>query len=308
MSEMPVKNLSASILQRLLNLSRQRGETYDLTLTRYASERFLYRLSQSRHREKLILKGAALCSVWMPDAYRPTRDVDFLGLGEDSEGAVKDIIMDVCRESVPDDGVIFDGGSIRIARIRDDNAYGGRRVKFQARLGRTCIPVQLDVGFGDAITPELQKIDYPTLLEFPAPHLMAYPRETVVAEKFQAMVALGVANSRMKDFYDLWMMARTFPFDGPTLTLAIANTFARRRTPIPRETPLVLTEEFATDRNATVQWGAFLERADLLSRATDFAHLIPDLAAFLLPPMLVAAHSSDPLQTWFAGGPWTHAV
>lgn len=196
-------NVGASVRARLLRLARERGEDFQLVLTRYASERLLYRLTSSRHASRFVLKGAALFTLWTGRAHRATRDLDLLGFGDSTEPHVRAVFADVLAGDVCDDGVRFDEDSLEVGPIREEQEYGGVRVVVIARIASAKVRLQVDVGFGDAVTPEAAMVEFPTLLDFPAPRLRAYPRETVVAEKVEAMVQLGLANSRMKDFYDL---------------------------------------------------------------------------------------------------------
>jgi predicted nucleotidyltransferase component of viral defense system len=205
-------NLPASVRQRLLNLATERKEDFGLVVTRYGLERFLYRLSVSPHRDSFVLKGALLLQLWTADTYRPTRDLDLLGRGI-SNVSYRKIFSEVCSQKVEDDGLTFLPDTIRVERIRDDEAYEGVRVRLEARLGNVRVPLQIDVGLGDTIVPSSEELEYPTLLRFPAPKLHAYSKESVVAEKFEAMVKLGIANSRMKDFYDLCVLAQRFEFE-----------------------------------------------------------------------------------------------
>ena len=241
------RNLPASVRIRLLDRARKAGEDFQLLLTHFVIERLLYRLSQSDWRDEFVLKGAMLFRVWTDKVHRPTRDVDLLGRGDHSVSHVRQVFQNVCALAVEDDGLVFDADSVTAERIKEDQDYEGVRVHCRVRLENAEIVLQIDIGFGDAVTPRSTRITYPAMLEFPAPDLSAYPRQTVVAEKFQAMVALGIANSRMKDFYDLWVLARTFEFDGPTLSRAIQATFRRRKTDVPATPPLALTAAFATD-------------------------------------------------------------
>jgi hypothetical protein len=204
----------------------------------------LYRLSKSGYRDRFILKGAMLFLLWGDQPHRPTRDVDFLGFGDSSETDLQAIFRELCDIPVEDDGLTLVANSVQIEVIRDATEYGGLRVRLFGDLAGARVPIQADIGFGDAVTPEPKEIEYPTLLSNPAPYLKAYPRETVVAEKYQALVHLGMANSRMKDFYDLWVIANDFDFDGLILSEAIRNTFSRRRTPLPEHMPSGLSPEF----------------------------------------------------------------
>lgn len=275
-----IKNMGASVRSRLLNISKQRRQTFQLVLTNFVLERLLYRLSQTKHRDRFILKGAMLLTKWFEDPLRPTQDLDLLGIGDDDPKEMVNTFKEIC--SVPfNDGVVFDVDSVEIDRIREELEYGGLRIKTNATVDAARVRVVIDIGFGDAVEPGLAEMDLPVLLDFPAPHLRAYARETVIAEKFQAMVMLGRANSRMKDLYDIWVLARTSEFKGDRLARAIAATFARRKTEIPSELPDALTPAFAEDAAKVQQWDAFV--ADVAFQPGTLVDVIKDLAAFLMP-------------------------
>lgn len=233
MSQRFPKDLAASVRARLSKLSRERNEAFDHVLTRYATERLLYRLSKSPFANRFVLKGATLFTLWCGEPHRPTRDLDFLSYGDSSPETLQSIFRDICTFKVEPDGLTFDPDSIRTAEIREPQEYPGWRVWVHAYLGKARIPIQVDIAFGDIVIPDPQEVEYPTILPFPAPRLCSYPKEAVVAEKLEAMVALGMVNSRMKDFFDVWFLARNFEFNGETLTQAFAATFERRRTDIP---------------------------------------------------------------------------
>jgi predicted nucleotidyltransferase component of viral defense system len=289
----PIKNMGASVRSRLLNISKQRRQPFQLVLTNYVLERLLYRLSQTKHRDRFILKGAMLLTKWFEDPLRPTKDLDLLAMGNDDQDEMVRIFKEVC--AVPfDDGVVFDADSVQIERIREGAEYGGLRITANATVGNAKVKVVIDIAFGDSVEPGLQEMDLPVLLDFPAPHLRAYARETVIAEKFQAMVQLGRANSRMKDFYDIWVLSRTFEFKDGKLPRGIAATFARRKTDIPAELPDALTSEFATDPGKIQQWNSFV--ADVAYQPGTLADVINDLAAFLMPHA-AAARALDPAGT-----------
>lgn len=299
-----VRDLAASVRQRLLNLAKSRGEDFQATLTRYGLERFLFRLASSSHREAFLLKGAMLFSVWTGRPHRPTWDVDFLGRGEPDVGRLEGIFSEVCRLEVEDDGLRFDA-AVRGEPIREDQRYAGVRLHARARLGNARISLQMDVGFGDAVTPGPIDVEFPTLLDQPAPRLRAYPRETVVAEKVEILVSLGMANSRAKDFYDLASLAREFAFDGRVLTRGIAATFERRGTSLPSEEPIALTGEFAADGAKQAQWISFLKRSRLtLETAPLLGDVIAELRAFVLPPLGAARAGEALRERWVPGGPW----
>ncbi len=257
------QGLVQSVRQRLLNRSRETGADYSLLLTRYAVERLLYRLSRSEHVDAFVLKGAMLFAVWTGELYRPTRDIDLLGFGEPSEARLVAMFRDVCNQVVEDDGMAYDAGSVTTALIRDEDAYAGIRLRLIAKLGNARISLQVDVGFGDVVIPEARIESFPALLELPGPQIRVYSPESVVAEKMEAIVSLGIANSRMKDFHDIWVLLKQFELNDALLAAAIKATFDRRRTPMPKAEPLGLTDEFASDLNKQRQWAAFLRRSGL---------------------------------------------
>lgn len=298
-----VRNVGASVRARLLNLAKERRIDFQLLAIRYALERLLYRLSLSAHRDRFVLKGAMLYPIWLDDLLRPTRDLDFLAYGDDDLVAMEAVIREVCSLQVPDDGVVFDVDQIRADRIREDAQYCGIRVRTEAALAGARLPIRIDIGFGDAVTPRIEQIDYPVLLGAPAPRLRSYPRETVVAEKLQAIVALGAANSRMKDFYDLWLLSRIFAFDGRTLSDAIGATFARRRTSIPAEVPIGLTDQVVGSAEKQAQWRGFLKREPLAQAPKELSEVAAVIREFLMP-LARAARNGDELEQWLPGGPW----
>ncbi|MEO6277507.1 nucleotidyl transferase AbiEii/AbiGii toxin family protein [Roseateles sp.] len=249
-------NVGASVRQRLLNLAHARGQPMELLLTRYTLERLLHRLSLSPHRDRFVLKGAMLLANWFDEPHRATRDVDLLGFGDAAEDALLATFREIMSVEV-DDGVSFDLVGLRIEAIREELEYGGSRLRTTAALAGARIPITVDVGFGDAVEPGVEDIDLPVLLDMPSPHLRAYPPETVIAEKFHAMVVLGRANTRMKDYYDVWMLTGAFEIDPERLHRAIVATFERRRTSIPLGTPDGLSDAFATDPGKQRQWDAF---------------------------------------------------
>ena len=297
-----VINLSASVRQRLLNLASERKEDFGLVLTRYGLERFLYRLSVSPHRDLFVLKGALLLQVWTGETYRPTRDLDLLGKGI-SNPSYQKIFSDVCSQDVEDDGLSFLSETIRVERIRDEEAYEGVRVVLEARLGVVRIPLQIDVGFGDAIVPAPEELEFPTLLKSPAPKLAAYPKESVVAEKFEAIVKLGMANSRMKDFYDLWVLAQRFQFESATLTAAIQATFATRKTALPISLPLALQTDFYRLPSKQTQWKAFLRKSGLNAKSS-LEETIGVIREFVMPVVEGISKGDREKKIWQAEGPW----
>ena len=300
----PPKDIGASALTRLLRAAKERGEDFQLVLTRYANERLLYRLARSRHGAQFVLKGAALFALWTGQPHRPTRDVDLLGFGEPSESRIRDVFSDVIALEVEDDGVSFDRAALEVGPIREDRAYGGIRVVVVARIAGSKTRVQIDVGFGDAITPEPLFVELPVLLDFPAPRMRAYPKETVVAEKLEAMVQLGIANSRMKDFHDIATMARLFDFEGEVLMRAVRATFSRRKTPLPAGVPTALTEAFANDPAKSAQWAAFSRKIGA-GEEPNLRGVLDAVARFALRPLGAASNRDEDWRaSWSAGGPW----
>jgi hypothetical protein len=289
-------NLSASILARLLTLAKQRGDDYNLLLNRFGIERLLARVSASPHADRFLLKGALLFALWYDTPHRPTRDADLLGFGPDDEAHLIATFREVAAMDLGD-GIVFDSESVKANAIREDNTYGGTRITLVARIGTARCALQIDVGFGDAVTPGPQTLTYPTLLaDFLAPTLRVYPVYTVIAEKYQAMVMLGQANTRMKDFFDLAVIARRTELDGGTLAAAITATFVRRKTALPTERPLALTTQFSEDAAKLRQWQAFLSRNRVA--ATSLGDTVALLDDLLWPPTVVATSKSDATATW----------
>ena len=251
------KNTSpASVRQRLLNLAREKGQVFDVVLVTYGLERLMYRLSISEHRDSFVLKGGLLVTLWTGDEHRVTRDADFLGFGEASEARLISEFSEVMSQPV-DDGLVYDTEKLTAHAIREEQQYGGIRLRTIANLGKTRIPIVVDVGFGDAtIAPDLT-IEYPTLLDMPAVSIRAYPPASVVAEKFHAIVTLGLVNSRMKDYYDLWAILNSQPIDENELADAIAATFTRRETEVPTAVPVGLSDQFSSNPQKTQQWATY---------------------------------------------------
>jgi predicted nucleotidyltransferase component of viral defense system len=281
---------AASIHARLLNLVRSSGEDFNLILNRYAVERWLYRLSVSDQREHFFLKGAMLFHLWFDTPHRPTRDVDFLGFGEIDANALRDVIRRVSLiES--DDGMTFDPASVTVEEIREEARYGGLRARVMGFLGKAKCHLQIDVGYGDAVTPGAEDVAFPTLLEdVPIPHLRVYPRATVVAEKLEAITDLGMTNSRMKDFYDLRVLAQEDAIADGLLGEAIAATFERRQTPLPDDLPVGLTRAFADDVTRQKLWKTFLSKNHL--DAPDLSAVIAEVGAFVREPLRLARRRS----------------
>ena len=298
----PVTNRAASVRERLYRQARSSRSDFQLLLVRYANERLLYRLAQSAHASSFALKGATLFTLWAGTPHRATRDLDLLGFGDDGVETLRAVFSDVLAIEVHD-GVLFDLASLRASPIREDQQYGGVRLEVNASIATARIRVQIDVGFGDAVTPHVVEVDFPQLLEKQPFRLRAYPRETVVAEKVEAMVQLGLANTRMKDFYDVAVLAAQYSFDGALLSQAMRATFERRRTPLPLQRPTALMTDFADDRAKVVQWSGFTRKAGIQAPPT-LGATIETVRAFAEPPLLAAAEGRAFSETWPAGGPW----
>ncbi|MCI0585356.1 MAG: nucleotidyl transferase AbiEii/AbiGii toxin family protein [Planctomycetes bacterium] len=298
------EGLPRSVQVRLVRHARELGVDPNLVLTRFAVERFLYRLSRSPHADRFVLKGALLLLVWLGEAIRPTRDADLLGFGDLSDESMTRVFRDVCAVDVEPDAMTFLGDSVRVAAIRPEDAYGGKRVTLRARLGPARLRVQVDVGIGDAVTPEPEWLDYPSLLGFPGARLRAYWPETTIAEKLHAMVHLGSKTTRMRDFFDLHALAQRRSFEGNRLVQAIRATFERRGTPLPAGLPPALTPGFAESRERRMQWGGLLARSGRTPAPEDLRQVVERVAAFLGPAIAWARGDSRMDSTWPPGGPW----
>jgi hypothetical protein len=305
MSPAKKQNTGHSVFQRLLNHAKTHGEDFNLLLFRYGIERLLYRLSISPHADRFILKGASLFLVWKGQNYRVTKDADLLGLDPADVEHLTEVFKELSQTAFDDiDGIEFIPETVRAAPIREEQEYDGIRVTLVGLLHQARIPLQVDIGFGDVVTPGPERIEFPTLLGAPAPQLLAYPRYTMVAEKLEAMLRLGVANSRMKDFYDVWLLSRLFEFDGRTLCEAVRNTFRRRSTPLPGGLPMAFTDEFRKDAQKQTQWRAFVRKAKPENVSGDIVAVLGDLAAFLMPVMEAAREDEHFELLWPQGGPW----
>jgi hypothetical protein len=258
-----MSNLAASVRTRLLNKAKADKQDFSLVLTRYGLERLLYRLSVSSNKDNFLLKGALLFDIWFDVPLRPTRDIDLLGFGLAEVPLVYAAFEEICSIEC-DDGIEFDIGSIKISEIRKEANYAGLRVTFVGKLDNARCPVQIDIGYGDAVTPAPEHADYPVMLDdFPAPKLRIYPRYTVIAEKFEAVISLGMINTRLKDYFDLWVLLNAQELDSNVLSDAIDATLARRRTAKPTSTPIGLTETFGQDPQKIKQWQAFIRKNQL---------------------------------------------
>jgi hypothetical protein len=299
-------DVAASIKARLLNQARASGEEFERTLTRFAAERLLFRLGASAARDRCILKGASLLAVWLPDPFRTTRDIDVLASGPTDDAAIRSLVAEICAVACPEDGLRFDLSELVVEAIRAEEEYSGKRARFRAHIGNARIRMQLDIGFGDALAAEPEEIEYPTMLKaLPAPRLRGYPRETTVAEKFDAMVKLDTRNSRMKDFHDIWALTGAFAFDGPSLQRAIVACFERRATPWTAEAPRALTAAFYQIPEIETRWRRYLTAgAVLVPSPAQFEVIGERIIDFLGPVRSSIVEGAAFTSTWVPGGPW----
>lgn len=256
------KNLGASVRAKLLNLAKSEDSDFNQILVRYALERLLYRLSQSEHANQYLLKGALLFTLWYDRPHRPTRDVDLLGFGSSDLAEIAKTFSEIAQIRV-DDGISFDADSVSAQEIRKEAGYRGARVLINADLSKARCRTQVDIGFGDVVTPGPVDATFPVMLrDFPAPRLRTYPVHTVIAEKIHAIVLLGMTNSRLKDYLDLWVLLKNESLETETLSLAIVATFDRRNTPLPVETPIGLTDQYPNSPSRQSMWNAFVKKTE----------------------------------------------
>ncbi|MCP4374027.1 MAG: nucleotidyl transferase AbiEii/AbiGii toxin family protein [Deltaproteobacteria bacterium] len=298
-----VKNIAASVHQRLLNKAKESSRPFNELLQYFAIERFIYRLSKSPHADKFILKGALMFVVWHGPAYRPTMDIDLLGKIDNSLEVITAAIKDACLVDVEADGIFFNAETVEAVRITEDAEYSGVRVRVYGSLGKARVSIQIDIGFGDVIVPHASIVSYPTILDFPAPTFKGYTMESTVAEKFQAMVKLGVLNSRMKDFYDIWLMSRTFDFKGKILAEAVEKTFEKRNTPVTLDAAL-FDPSFGKDRDKNVQWQGFIKKTKLINAPVSFEGVMAAAKLFLEPLASSIFEQRAFKSNWTAPGPW----
>ena len=295
------QNISASVHSRLLNLARATGRPFNDYLQYYAIERFLYRLSQSRYRDDFILKGALAFLVWGGPLHRSTRDIDLLGFTANEVENLVSIALEICSLPVEDDGMTFPPENVQGTLIKEDAEYEGVRLTFFGYLGKARVKMQIDIGFSDHVFPKPVWAEYPTLLSYPAPELKNYPQESVIAEKFHAMVYLGEINSRMKDFYDLWFLASHFDFDGSLLQEAITQTFRHRKTDIPAGLIHAFSEKFVGKKS--LQWVGFLERNRIENAPYELSASM-QLIKFFLTPIVEATQKGIPFTSHWKNRAW----
>jgi hypothetical protein len=295
------KNVPASVRQRLLNLAKERNRSFEEIVRLYAMERFLYRVSVSDYGKKLILKGALLLRVWKETIHRPTMDIDALGMIKNDALTIETCIREICSTQVIPDGLVFDPESVESEEITKDAEYAGRRIRFLGHLERMRIPMQVDIGVGDAVFPSPLEVTIPSTLGFPSPVVLGYTRESSIAEKFHAMVQMGELNSRMKDYHDIWQLANSFNFKGAILSKAIAYTFEKRQTSFEKDIP-ALNNEFASSKQ--VQWQAFRKKLGPSEIPSSFVDVAEYIRVFLEPIHQAIMAKSVPPAKWTAPGPW----
>jgi len=305
MTQRPARNFAASVRQRLLNKAREGKRPFNELLQYYAMERFLYRLSRSPHAERFVLKGALMLRVWASPIPRATMDIDLLGKTSNREAELRAQVREILSTTVEPDGLTFEADSVRLERITEDADYEGVRLRLRGFLDTARIALQIDIGFGDPVYPDAKEADFPGLLDFPSPRLLCYSRESTIAEKLAAMVKLGELNSRMKDFYDIWLLARQFDFNGADLAEAFRLTFAQRHTEIP-ETVAAFSVGFAHAKQR--QWQAFRQRLQQDHVPIDFMEVIASLDSFLSPVMKALRSNRPPPEIWNGPGPWVDRV
>jgi predicted nucleotidyltransferase component of viral defense system len=297
------QDVSVLVHQLLLNKARESGRPFNELFQYFSMERFIYRLSKSPHVQKFVLKGALMFKVWNIQATRATKDIDLLGKLENSVEAMITVMRDTCNQTVEPDGMNFDPDSMTCNPIIEDAVYEGIRVFVRGNLGKSRVLLQLDVGFGDVVFPSELDVKYPTILDFPAPTLKGYSKESMIAEKFQAMIKLGELNSRLKDFYDIWLLSKQFDFNSHVLAEAITKTFKIRRTEIPAQ-PSVFKKSFSEDQTRETQWRAFLRKTVLASTTYSFHEIMTEIKSFLVPVSSVIVGQKFFQKKWKAPGPW----
>ena len=299
-----VKNIEASVKAQLQNKAKETNRPFAEILLYYGMERFLYRFSKSKYADKFVLKGALLFAVWQIPERRTTLDIDFLGRFDNQVAAIETVIKDVCNITVAPDGLMFDSSVVQGRKIKEDADYEGVRVKFTGFLERARIPMQIDVGFGDIVHPKIRVVDYPVILDFPKPHLNGYPQESVISEKFEAMIKLGLLNSRMKDFYDIWLMMRQFEFKGANLVEAIKKTFKHRKTDVPQNKPLFADEIYDKKSDRQALWSAFLKKGDIQHAPDTLSVTAKGIENFLYEPIMALNENVKFDKTWKSPRGW----
>ena len=298
-------NLPASVKQRLLNISKHKNIEFNVLLNKYALERLLYRISVSPSRNRFVLKGALLFWAWEKDFHRTTWDADFLDLESPSRERLSSAFQTVCKIEAKADGFHFLPETVQAEEIRGRAAFRGIRINLTGMLGKAKVPLQIDIGYGDALVPPPKFIRFPVLLNFPPPRIKACSRETMIAEKFHAAVDLGMRNSRMKDYFDIFYLSQKYDFKGKDLSRAICATFQRQETQIPSTPPLGLTPEFCSNPAKMIQWRSFRRQANISLADVNFDELVSIVREFIMPAASATANGKSFNDYWPPGGPWT---
>ena len=299
-----VKNIEASVKAQLQNKAKETNRPFAEVMQYYGMERFLYRFSKSKYADKFVLKGALLFAVWQIPDRRTTLDIDFLSRFDNEVTTIEKVMKEVCDTSVDPDGLNFDSQTVKGMKVKEDADYEGVRVKFTGFLDRARIPMQIDVGFGDIVYPRAKVIDYPVILDFPKPRLNGYPQESVISEKFEAMIKLGFLNSRMKDFYDIWLMMRQFEFKGANIASAIKKTFNNRKTDIPNKKPLFANEIYDEKSDRQTLWSAFLKKGDIQHAPETLSATAKEIENFLTEPIMALNENGNFDKTWKSPRGW----
>lgn len=299
-----IKNIQASVRAQLKNKTKESNCSFSEILQYYAIERFLYRLGCSEYADKFILKGALMFTVWQVPERRTTLDIDFATHFDNKIASIERVIKNVCKLPVVPDGLIYDVETIKGYKIKEDAQYEGVRIKFRAFLERTRITMQIDVGFGDIIYPKAKLINYPVILNFPEPHLKVYSAESVISEKFEAMVKFSLLNSRMKDYYDIWLMMRKFDFKGSKLVEALKRTFQHRKTSLPQGKPLFAEEIYDDRSDRQTLWKAFLRKGEIKNAPEKLGTTAREIEKFLIKPLKAIQKDQDFNEEWKAGKSW----
>ncbi|MDD4981562.1 MAG: nucleotidyl transferase AbiEii/AbiGii toxin family protein [Candidatus Omnitrophica bacterium] len=299
-----IKDIEASVKAKLQNKAKETNRPFSEVLQYYGMERFLYRFSKSKYADKFVLKGALLFAVWQIPDRRTTLDIDFLARFDNAIAAIETVMKDACDISVDPDGLKFDAQTVKGIKIKEDADYEGVRVKFTGFLDRARIPMQIDVGFGDIVYPKSKVVDYPVILDFPKPHLNGYPQESVISEKFEAMIKLGLLNSRMKDFYDIWLMTRQFEFKGANIASAIKKTFNNRKTDIPPKKPLFADEIYDEKSDRQTLWNAFVKKGDIQHAPETLSATAKEIERFLIEPIIAINENVAFDKTWTSPKGW----
>lgn len=297
MSQKNLKNVAASIRQRLLNKAKETSRPFNELLQYYALERYLYRLSISKYATNFILKGALLFAVWRQSQIRSTVDIDLLGKISNEPEAIISVFQHICKVKVENDGIRFDDSSVTAEQITVDADYQGVRVQLYGYLGTARIRVQVDIGFSDVITPGPERYDYPSILDLSKPQLNCYNKETMIAEKLHAMVKLDILNSRMKDIYDIWVLSMRFRFDGASLQRSIINNFNRRETEV-TENIAIFTGRYFQNEEKLQQWRGFVRKSKVSDVPKDLGYITVEIKNFIQPVLTSTVQNEDFNKIW----------